>query len=73
MTGVNAKTLDEVPEYFKNATHYQLHSKEKGFSVKSVEAVPTGETRTLTLGETNLAKLTEAEKKTATDKGWVLV
>lgn len=73
LTGVNAKTLDEVPEYFKNATHYQLHSKEKGFSVKSVEAVPTGETRTLTLGETNLAKLTEAEKKTATDKGWVLV
>ena len=29
-------------------------------------------TRTLTLGETNLAKLTEAEKQIATDKGWTL-
>ena len=27
---------------------------------------------TLTLGETNLAKLTDAEKKIATDKGWTL-
>ncbi len=70
--GVSATTLDEVPEYFKNATHYKAYSMEKGFSVKSVEAVPTGETKTLTLGETNLAKLTEAEKKIATDKGWIL-
>ena len=29
-------------------------------------------TKTLTLGETNLAKLTEADKKIATDKGWTL-
>ena len=29
-------------------------------------------TQTLTLGSTNLAKLTEAEKKIATDKGWTL-
>ena len=30
------------------------------------------ETKTLTLGSTNLAKLTDAEKKIATDKGWTL-
>ena len=29
-------------------------------------------TQTLTLGSTNLAKLTEAEKQIATDKGWTL-
>ena len=29
-------------------------------------------TQTLTLGSTNLAKLTEADKKIATDKGWTL-
>ena len=29
-------------------------------------------TKTLTMGATNLAKLTEADKKVATDKGWVL-
>ena len=30
------------------------------------------ETQTLTLGSENLAKLTEADKKIATDKGWTL-
>ena len=30
------------------------------------------EAQTLTLGSTNLAKLTEADKKIATDKGWTL-
>jgi hypothetical protein len=29
-------------------------------------------TKTLTIGSTNLAKLTDAEKKIATDKGWTL-
>ena len=29
-------------------------------------------TKTLTLGSTNLAKLTDAEKQVATDKGWTL-
>ena len=29
-------------------------------------------TQTLKLGSTNLAKLTEADKKIATDKGWTL-
>lgn len=28
--------------------------------------------QTLTLGTANLAKLTDAEKKVATDKGWTL-
>lgn len=32
----------------------------------------TSGTKTLTMGETNLAKLTEADKKIATDKGWAL-
>ena len=32
----------------------------------------TGNTRTLTLGETNLSKLTDAEKAVATEKGWTL-
>jgi hypothetical protein len=32
----------------------------------------TGTTKTLTLGTTNLKKLTDAEKKIATDKGWTL-
>lgn len=32
----------------------------------------TGETRTVTLGATNLAKLTDAEKAIATQKGWTL-
>lgn len=29
-------------------------------------------TKTLTLGSTNLAKLTDAEKQVATNKGWTL-
>lgn len=32
----------------------------------------TSGTKTLTMGETNLAKLTDADKKVATDKGWAL-
>ena len=32
----------------------------------------TGETKTLTLGSTNLAKLTDAQKAIATEKGWTL-
>jgi hypothetical protein len=32
----------------------------------------TGGTRTCTLGEANLAKLTDAEKAIATEKGWTL-
>ena len=34
--------------------------------------IGTGETRTLTLGSTNLAKLTDAEKAMATQWGWTL-
>ena len=33
---------------------------------------PVTSTQTLTMGATNLAKLTDDEKKVATDKGWVL-
>ena len=32
----------------------------------------TSGNKTLTMGATNLAKLTEADKKIATDKGWIL-
>ena len=38
--------------------------------INGLQTVTT--TQTLTLGSTNLAKLTEAEKKIATDKGWTL-
>ena len=34
--------------------------------------VAEGETRTFTLGATNLEKLTDAQKQIATDKGWTL-
>ena len=45
---------------FKNASLLELY-------------YPVTETvKTLTLGSTNLAKLTDAEKKQATDKGWTL-
>ena len=33
---------------------------------------PVSTTQTLTMGATNLAKLTDAEKQVATDKGWIL-
>lgn len=38
--------------------------------LNSIQTVTT--TQTLTLGSTNLAKLTDDEKKIATDKGWTL-
>lgn len=38
--------------------------------INGLQTVTT--TQTLTLGSTNLAKLTEADKKIATDKGWTL-
>lgn len=38
--------------------------------INGLQTVTT--TQKLTLGETNLAKLTEADKKIATDKGWTL-
>ena len=72
LTGVNATTLDEVPEYFKNAKYYQLHSMEKGFSVW------TGETETLTLPKTfTNPDITEEQVTTeiakAIEKGWTVV
>lgn len=38
--------------------------------INGLQTVTT--TQTLTLGETNLSKLTEADKKISTDKGWTL-
>lgn len=38
--------------------------------INSIQTVTT--TQKLTLGATNLAKLTDAEKQIATDKGWTL-
>ena len=38
--------------------------------INGLQTVTT--TQTLTLGSENLAKLTEADKKIATDKGWTL-
>lgn len=38
--------------------------------INGLQTVTT--TQKLTLGSTNLAKLTEADKKIATDKGWTL-
>ena len=38
--------------------------------INGLQTVTT--TQTLTLGSTNLAKLTDEEKKIATDKGWTL-
>lgn len=38
-----------------------------------LNALKDGGTGTITLGETNLAKLTDAEKAIATEKGWTLV
>ena len=38
--------------------------------INGLQTVTT--TKKLTLGTTNLAKLTDEEKKVATDKGWTL-
>ena len=38
--------------------------------INSIQTVTSS--KTLTLGTTNLAKLTDAEKQIATDKGWTL-
>lgn len=42
-------------------------------ALKDFVAEGAGTTRTLTLGTTNLNKLTDAEKQSARDKGWTLV
>lgn len=48
-----------------------LLSKESILSLLNV--MKSGGTGTITLGETNLAKLTDTEKAIATEKGWTLV
>ena len=51
--------------YSKNLTHDSIM-----VVINGLQTVTTAQT--LTLGSTNLAKLTEADKKIATDKGWTL-
>lgn len=55
-----------------DATHIKIEEDGVAFWLKTTKGVSSGETKTLTIGDTNLAKLTDAEKKIATDKGWVL-
>ena len=43
-----------------------------GIFIALKDLTGTGETRTCTLGATNLAKLTDEQKAIATDKGWTL-
>jgi hypothetical protein len=67
--------MAEVDDAIKNATHFRgsyYSENDHYFAVKSLKTVPTGETKTLTLGATNLAKLTNEEKAIATQKGWTL-
>ena len=40
--------------------------------LNSLGTVPSGETKTFTIGVTNLAKLTDEQKLVATNKGWTL-
>ena len=55
---------------FSASTKYSVDTIVNMFNALAV--VPDGETRTLTLGATNLAKLTDKQKQIATDKGWTL-
>lgn len=56
--------------YSKNLTHDSLMSVIG--ALKDFVEEGAGTTKTLTLGATNLAKLTEDEKQTARNKGWTL-
>lgn len=51
----------------KKLTHDSLMS-----IINALDTLESGVTQTLTLGSTNLAKLTDAEKAVATQKGWTL-
>ena len=55
---------------FSASTKYSVETIVNMFNALGV--VPEGETRTLTLGATNLAKLTDEQKLIATNKGWTL-
>lgn len=61
--------LEGTEEDFVNAKTIFVHEN-RGFTI-TVPIVPT-ETHTLTIGTTNLAKLTDEEKAIATEKGWIL-
>lgn len=54
------------------STNSILITKESLISVMNALVTLSGETKTQTFGTTLLAKLSEEEKKIATDKGWIL-
>lgn len=60
---------EELPDEVAEAT--QIAFDESGESI-TLKFATTTATRTLTLGATNLAKLTDLEKAEATQKGWTL-
>jgi hypothetical protein len=64
--GVIGKTGFNVSNSTK-LTHDSLMS-----IINALETKTSGTTGTVTLGATNLAKLTDAEKAIATQKGWTL-
>ena len=72
LTNIKATSVDDLPDYLKNATHFKAYKGGTGFDIKFIKAISTGETRTLTLGSANLEKLTDGEKAIATQKGWTL-
>ena len=61
--GQNGLQIDSSP----NLTHASLMS-----IINALKTFTDGTTRTVTLGATNIAKLTDAEKAIATQKGWTL-
>ena len=64
--GFTGLKVDLTLSYCPNLTHDSL------MNVINEAADVTASPKTITLGATNLAKLTDAEKAIATNKGWVL-
>lgn len=54
-------------------THDSLINDDGDGIINSLKEYTDGSTHTITLGSTNLAKLTDAEKAVATQKGWTLL
>ena len=73
----NCSSLQNVTGAIKFPVSFDMHWSTK-LTHESLLNIISGlvnvtSTQTLTLGATNLAKLTGEEKKIATDKGWTLV
>ena len=72
----NTSTINEITFkegcvfYGVNIGRYNLTREASLSIIKALQT--TTETRTCTLGSSNLAKLTDEDKKIATDKGWTL-